>query len=83
MIQPQKENYTIQPHRLIFLFEDNLCIYPAQRFDSLEVSPPLNAKNYLAKLKSNKNNGLIQRGVIDNQSSSKNTTVFWSPLSDP
>lgn len=64
------------------MFEDNLCVYPAQRIDSLKVFPQLNADNYLFKIKANNSDLVINRGVKDIESLSSNTTIFWMPLKD-
>jgi len=50
-IRPRNELLTQEPYRLVFLFNDNLCVYPAERIDNLKVHPRLNATNYLTQMR--------------------------------
>ena len=43
----------IYPYRIVYLFYDNLCIYPAERIDLLEIEPKINPSNFLSYFEQN------------------------------
>jgi hypothetical protein len=43
----------IYKYKAVFLFYDNLCVYPAQRIDSLEISPEIKPSNFLSYFERN------------------------------
>jgi hypothetical protein len=83
VISPPNQTDKILPYRLVFLFDDNICVYPAQRIDQLKVHPRLNALNYLPSMRNSDKDLFISRKVKDFQSSSTNVTTFWTPLKTP
>jgi hypothetical protein len=81
-IRPANETYTIEPYRLVFMFEDNLCVYPAERIDDLKVHPRLNSSNYLTQMRNSSKEYFTNRKMKDRRSLSTNITTFWTPLKD-
>jgi hypothetical protein len=81
-IRPGKELLTLEPHRLVFLFDNNLCIYPAERIEDLKVHPRLNSTNYLTQMRNSQKEYFTNRKMKDYSLLSENITTFWTPLRD-
>ena len=43
----------IYAYRIVFLFYDNLCVYPAERIDLLNIEPQINPNNFLSSFEQN------------------------------
>ncbi len=58
LLDEQISNFTtdgrIYSYRIVFLFNDNLCVYPAERIDFINVEPQINSSNFLSIFEHNK-----------------------------